>query len=378
MAKPSAFAHVKKSGSGRRAIGGSVLQLSRAAKYGYSNARVSAMKGLLLKKEFLNEMTRVGSMDAVVEMLERTYYKDDLAGLSMHYHGAELVQIASSMHFAEIANKLERITPEGDKDAFNVMLTKWDITNAKAILNARRIGKAYEDVAPYIIPIGSFTEDEVKSLLAKEGENIYVKFTKTRLGRRLIASRVVPSAELEKLFARMGTEEIVRLDALLDAFYYSLYNTTRSLATKDLSQISGVFKREIDVKNASIIVRLKQHGITGAGEISKYFIKGGLKQLGSFSALIDARGAEETMKAAAKLFDLKVTPQNAVELETMLNKKSTAAKVGAFYRSVLSIGKILGFLFLKEEEINNLRKIAVGKEFGMQDAKIAEILVFPN
>ncbi|MBS3068651.1 hypothetical protein J4450_08145 [Candidatus Micrarchaeota archaeon] len=48
---------------------------SRALKYGYSNARVRGMKGLLLKPAFLDELIKVRSIDAMVELLQ-SYYKE--------------------------------------------------------------------------------------------------------------------------------------------------------------------------------------------------------------------------------------------------------------------------------------------------------------
>lgn len=373
--KPSAFAYVKKTGLAKRQPKGRSLQISKGAKYGYSNARVHAMKGLLLKKEFLKELARVRSVDAVVEMLERTYYKDNLVKLSMHYRGSDLVQIATAFHFAEIVGKLERIAPEADRKALYAFLTKWDIINAKSILNARRIGKKYSEVAPFLIPIGSFTESEIKGLL-EGGGDVFLKFAKTHLGRRIISSKLVWSTEIEKLFiGGMGSAEMAKFEALLDSFYYSLFSRPERFADSELAPMLKIFRKEIDMKNMSIIARLKRHGITAPAELQKYFIGGGLKQFSAFMPVIEVKKEEEMLKIAAKQFELKNVPSSQVEFETMLNNKLASAKTGAFYRSVLSLGTILGFLFLKEEEINNLRKIAVGKEFGIPDAKIVEMLV---
>ncbi len=377
MIKPSSFVYVKKSGFIGRSSKKVVWSVSKAMKYGYSNARVSAMKGLLLKKESLNELVRVDSINAMVEMLERTYYKDNFVKLSMHYHGSDLVQIATAMHFAEIANKLERIIPESDKEAFRVMLTKWDVINAKTILNAKRIGKKYEEVIPFIIPIGSFTEAEVKELLGETGETFFLKFTKTNLGKRFISSRIASGIELEKLFLHIGSTEVMKLEALLDIFYYSLYSSIGKFSTKELESIAKMFRREIDFKNALIIIRLKQHGINDIKEIIKYFIKGGIKSFDSFAPLFNAK-SEDILILAGNHFGLKNTPKNTTELELMLNKKFASAKLNLFYRSILSIGTIISFLFIKEEEIDNLRKIVIGKEFGISDEKIKEMLVFPN
>lgn len=372
---PSAFSYVTKSRFAKKEIkGGVTLPMLNATKYGYSNARVRAIRSILLKKEFFGELARVRTIDAVIDMLEKTYYKDNLVKLSMYFHGSDLVQIAASLHFAEIAEKLGRITPESDRKIFNILLTKWDIINAKVILNARRLGKKYEEVRPFIIPIGSFTESDVKSLLEGTGEGVFFKFVQTHLGRKLLSSRIISSTELEKLFMTFKTAEIIKIESVLDLFYYSIAITD----VKSLNQITKILKQEIDLKNTSTIIRLKQHGITDRTMIEKYFIKGGFKQFSAFGNLIDAKGMQESLKIAARLFELKEAPQSIIALETMLGNKRAAMRVAAFYHSTLSVGVILSFLFLKEEEVNNLRKIAVGKEFNIPDEKIKEMLVFPN
>ena len=47
----------------------------------------------------------------------------------------------------------------------------------------------------------------------------------------------------------------------------------------------------------------------------------------------------------------------------------------ALRRSQMSIGAIVGFLLLKEEEMNNIRKIVRGKALGLPMERIAEMLV---
>ena len=47
----------------------------------------------------------------------------------------------------------------------------------------------------------------------------------------------------------------------------------------------------------------------------------------------------------------------------------------ALKRSTMSIGAIIGFFFLKEEEMSNIQKIASGKSLGLAPEKIAEMLV---
>lgn len=357
----------------------STLAAVRASKYGYSYARVSSMKSLLLKKELLQELARMRTVDAIVEMLERTYYKDNLTKLSISRHGSELVQVAIARHFAQIAEKLMRITPKSDKQILDIMLIKWDIINAKIILQARFLGKKYEDMALFLIPIGSFSdENEAKSLFEGKGEALFLKFVKTKLGKQIIDSGVVSSTELEKIFLNMDSAAILKLKTILDLFYYSLYEKSGIFSFHDLEPIGKIFAMEIDLKNASIIIRFKQHNINDPKVIEKYLIKGGRKKLNSFAPMINAASVQESLKIAAKMFNLKNVPGDVIELEKALNNTLAAAKLKVFYRSMLSVGTILGFLFLKEEEINNIRKIVIGKEYNIPDQQIEEMLVFQN
>ncbi|MFA5077107.1 MAG: V-type ATPase subunit [Candidatus Micrarchaeia archaeon] len=344
----------------------------RPAKYGYSNARVSSMKSLLLKKEFLQELVRVRSIDAVIGMLERTPYKEELVKLSMKHHGSELVEVAAARHFASVAKKLVRIAPGEDRKAVDVLLTKWDVVNTKILLNARLTGKAYQDVAPFLMPLESLDEGEAKSLFEGKGTALFMRFVKTRLGKGLVESGMVSSTELEKIFMHFGNAEIMKLELLLDRFYYSLYRKSGMFQSREMAPIAKTFATEIDLKNATTIIRLKRHGVSDRKSISRFLMKDGSKPLKSFDQMIEARDEKDTLKAAAQLFGLKAPPAGVVELEMEFEKMLGAAKVRAFYRTTLSLGTLLGFLLL------NIRKIATAKEFGTPDKKIEEMLVFQN
>ena len=47
----------------------------------------------------------------------------------------------------------------------------------------------------------------------------------------------------------------------------------------------------------------------------------------------------------------------------------------AFRLSTVSVGSIVGFLYLKEAEVGNLRKIVRGIEFNVSEEKIRENLL---
>jgi V/A-type H+-transporting ATPase subunit C len=64
-----------------------------------------------------------------------------------------------------------------------------------------------------------------------------------------------------------------------------------------------------------------------------------------------------------------------IHFEVALEKVIAGQGLKALSRSILSLGSIIGFLFLKEEEVSNIRKIVRAKEYDLPLNKVKEMLV---
>jgi vacuolar-type H+-ATPase subunit C/Vma6 len=94
--------------------------------------------------------------------------------------------------------------------------------------------------------------------------------------------------------------------------------------------------------------------------------------------LIDAKDMSATLSLLRHRFprmEVKGEGISLPELEAALDRSIASQKAHAFARSILSVGVVLGLLLLKEEEVNNLRKIAKGKEFRMSESDVRATLV---
>ena len=99
----------------------------------------------------------------------------------------------------------------------------------------------------------------------------------------------------------------------------------------------------------------------------------------AITRLIEAKDMGATVSVLKQRFphlELMGEGRNALtDLEVALEKSIAERKTRAFQRSILSAGVLFGFLLLKEEEVNNLRKIAKGKEFRMPESEVRAMLV---
>lgn len=332
---------------------------SRSLKYGYSNARVKAMKGQLLKQAFLEELIKVHSIEGMAELLQRTGYKGDLAAASAEYSGSRLIENAAARNFAWTVRKLMKIAPGSDKEALKALLLRWDLMNVKALLTGRRLKKGYEDVKPLLFDVGGLDEEDFRRILRADELELARRIRKTELGR-MLPPRLGQGAELE---------------SALDTNLYAALDRTLASGGKEAGAIRRILKKEIDAKNIMIIERLKKHGV-GAPRIRSSLIKGGTIGEQMISKMIEARDIAALMNIARSKFPrLECKGESMSDLEIAFEKAIAAEKVHAFGNAILSAGVMFGFLLLKEEEINNLRKIAKGKEFRMGEAEVRAMLV---
>ncbi len=350
---------------------------SKALKYGYSNARVKAMKGLLLKPNFLDDLVKVGSIEAMIELLQRTPYKGDFAADSVSYTGSELIELAAAKNLARTVCKLIKITPKSDKEVLRALLLKYDLLNLKTIMHAKKLGKSFEEVKPHLVQAGGLTEDDFRRLMKADEKNIIREIRRTPLGEQMLSQSTADFSKgmWNKFNAALRSlDAFMQMETIIDA--YSFLLTDKALAdsgSKDVEHIRNILKKEIDARNILIIERLKKYG---KKNFSEHLIRGGTLSDSMIKKIIEAKDLAHTVKVIKPKFrKLDFDGDDLSELEIALEKSIAAQKTVAFHRGMLSVGVIIGFMLLKEEEVANLRKIGKGKEFGIPEKDVREMLV---
>jgi V/A-type H+-transporting ATPase subunit C len=368
--------------SGKGGILSGLKLESRALRYGYSNARVRAMKGLLLKSAALDEMVRVGTIEAMVELLQKTGYKNDLSDASALYHGSTLIENASARNFSKTVKKLLKITPESDRPAVQALLIRWDLLNLKTLMHAKRAKKTYEDVRPYLVEVGGLTDDDFKRIMKAESGVLMRELRRTDLGQKMLSMGTGQlSKQMRDAFtsALRNLDTFMQMETVIDAYTYMfMEHALAEVGGKDVASIRHTLKKEIDAKNIMIIERLKKHNVPKE-KILGSLIQGGTLGNALLQKVADAKDLQAVVGIVKPKFSaLELRGEGKLgltDMEIALEKSLAAQKAVAFNQSILSVGVMIGFLLLKEEETNNLRKIAKGKEFNIPEAEVRGMLV---
>ncbi|MBI5228108.1 V-type ATPase subunit [Candidatus Micrarchaeota archaeon] len=351
---------------------------SKALVYGYANARIKAMKGLLLSSSSLNDLIRVGSIEGMAELLQKTGYKNELSAAALNNSGSRLIDVAASRNFVKVAKKILKITPTGDRKALQALLLRWDLSNLKTIMHARKLGLPFDEVEPNLFEVGALTEDEFKKLMRADEGSIGKELKRTEIGKQLMEQSGGNAGAGEKFKkALSSTDGFIGMENVIDSSVYDMMDRQLERAGgKELNHIRNILKKEIDSKNIMIIERLKKRNADRKKIMSSLIVGGTIKEsiLAKLAETKDLTAVVPIIKSRFRNFTLK-EGANLTELEIALEKAIAHEKLSAFNRAILSVGVIVGFMMLKEEEVNNLRKIGKGKEFALSENDVKEMLV---
>ena len=214
-----------------------------------------------------------------------------------------------------------------------------------------------------------------------EPSSIHREIKRSALGKEMLSETT--AAYHKKMWTRFhealhSLDAFLRLESIIDEYIYLLMDKALAqINAAEIMHIRRILKYEIDARNIMIIERLKKHG-TDKSKIRSSLILGGTLSEALIAKIIESKDIASTINLVRNRFlKLKVDKDNAglTDLEIAFEKSIAAERASAFYKSILSVGVMIGFLLLKEEEANNLRKIAKGKEFDIPEKDIREMLV---
>ncbi|HLC93095.1 MAG TPA: V-type ATPase subunit [archaeon] len=346
--------------------------VARAITLGYANARVKAMKQLLLTHKETDAMAEATGVEEVYALLERTQYRQDLVSSALAGKTlADQIEFACAKNFSRTLRKIIKIVPKKLSQKISEMFEKYEINNIKTIILAKHMGEGKERISHLLIETGMLS----KAATAKMLESKSVKDVSAALAGTIYGTI------LEKNMKKYEKEkEAAPLLAALDDYYYRKLPHIAKNPYGDERIILAMLKAQVDAKNISNILRGKKEGMKEE-KITEIIIAGGNISRDRLVQAAGAKGVEEAAKAFEKNFKLAKALEaykkngSLIPIEIEVEKSVARKGLSLLSVSVLSIGAIAGFLFLKEEEASNIRKIVRAKEFNLSAEKIGEMIV---
>jgi len=326
--------------------------------YAYANARVKAMHSKLFDRDRMRDIVDVASLAEVIELLEESPYKRSFVYCSTKYEGFELFKRALDDNLAWTMRKLLEISPGKARPLLSKLLKQWEINNLKKIIALKALGKpvAVSD----LLPASDESEKFLAKVIAQPDLDALVKLLKDS----------EYAGALAKAIPEYGVSGDFRLfQAALDEYYNALLGRA-SREEKD-PLVRQFLTRRIDFLNAMTILRLKKTNVAEA-RLQEYVVDAGNINIIKKMIETDADGVIALLRNRlhARVSDEAVAAfkerGQLADIEEELERELVATARKTLARSILSPGALLGYAYLKQEEVHALRKIAYATQFDVK------------
>jgi V/A-type H+/Na+-transporting ATPase subunit C len=357
---------------------GTLLQRSN---YAYANARVRVRRGKLLPRDTYQKLLKM-DIPEITRFIESTEYGREINELATKFRGIDLLENALNVNEERNYAEVKDFTTGEVGALVQRYLDRWTFWNLKTLLRGRYWGASQADVVRELLIENREDYEFYQRLLSVEGQGL--KPVVEALGenpRTSHMAKVLREAEAkvkDETFLLQAYE-----DALDRAYYANLLETIPSNNRENQLFLRFV-RHEIDIRNLQLLLRFKSRADSPA-DILEYLLPGGNELKGAeLRRLAEAQNLDDLLE---RLKEFRIYERVKDALTASDPKKSLTPIMLALTRSLgdfaqkfghlnpLSVLPIVNYLMRKNLEVRNLRAIARGKQAGLSEDEIENLLV---
>ncbi|HVA83202.1 MAG TPA: V-type ATPase subunit [Candidatus Aquilonibacter sp.] len=346
-----------------------------ASIYGYSTARVKAMESKMIRKETMQNIINAKDVPGMLAILAQTDYKKNLEEFGGVNLKSDLIDFALSKNLGANVNKLITVSPIVNKSLMRSIAGKWDLYNIKLAIDAKEKGAPFSEISKYIIDYGLYDSVALKEIMNEP--NI-----ESMMNRIMINSpyKAILASALENY---RKDKNAANISVTIDKLYYDQLGSIIIRLLDMHHESAQIIKMDIDMRNLITLIRAKKYNIKFS-EITSNLINNGTLKQDNLRELYENSKDMETMIKEIKAFDLSFELahyKSSIKKEllgfeigmknTIMNKSIKLLK-----HSVLSIGTLIAYAYLKEIEVFTLRIIIKGKTYGLPKEEITKMMVW--
>ncbi len=312
-----------------------------ATSYAYAVGRIRVMESRLLDRGQLDRMIEAASVEEALRVLSETVYAGAVAELASIHDFEKMLR----NEFGHVSGEVRRMSPW--PELVDLLTLRYDLHNLKVMFKDNYLGSRTE----ILFPSTTFPPDQLRAAVV-EGD--YRDFTPAI---RLAAERIAAEFSL--------TQDPQLIDLYLDrALFDELLSGARAARS---SFLGGLFRRQADLANLRIFVRVKRTG-RERQFLQKVLFPHGTIDPSFYLPLLDE--PLETLVMSLSMSDYAPVVTEGVRAwqeqgEAACFEKQCdnciTAYLKRYRRSPFGLEPLAGYLWGMEIEIKNIRLILVGK-----------------
>lgn len=344
---------------------------------GYINSRVRGMYSALLSPAELRAFIQKADLEAMIADLQKTAYRSALEISCVRLSGITCLEEALRTHLVRTYSKI--VGMFGDNDAaryVRIVVNRWDVHNLKAILRGKNIHSPPEEIRECLVPAGTLDEATLLELLKQPDVRDVIDLLAT--WEIDYARAFTPHIE-----EWSRSRELLVMEHALDQYYFDYAQRTVEGTKPEAVALRRLVGTEIDVTNLKTVITFIRDGVA-RDEGERFLLEGGaelpLKQLRAMIDDGDLPMALARLEGTHYASLLHLCEETAVcgPLSLLMKEldRHLVRTGAALYRSdPLSVTVVIGYLYLFQAEVTNLRIISRCRDAGLSDEELEAELI---
>jgi len=323
--------------------------------YAYVATRARSRRSRLLPSEAYNQLLNL-ELSEIARYIQDLEYRREIDRYGSKLSGADLIETALVDNLAENIGDFLNFSTGQLREILTIYAEKYRVENLKNILRGINQNMSPEDIERLVCPLNNSD----KELYGRLYDSKSIEETITRLEGTSYYST------LRKASEGRSTDSLQPLEDALDLTYYNDLVDNLPSGGPEAEVYHNFIQLELDIANLKTVLRMRHRGIKGHKEllINGGTLKADLSNMLEGSKFQDyilpyIKGDEPDLNSCVHALD---------EFIATRSKRFS-------YLYPLSILPVLDYLLKKEREVRNLRAIVRGKQIGLSNEKIEELVV---
>ncbi|MXY61017.1 MAG: V-type ATPase subunit [Cenarchaeum sp. SB0665_bin_23] len=338
----------------------------------YASVKSYSQRGKLFIRDDYQTLAESRNLDELITRLRNTKYEPVMADIPKPYtaHGIESVIRG---HLASLHYGITKTV--GNSPILDAYYMRFIVTNLKAILKGKVLGKAQEDIESYINlraeELVKQRDVVIKALVAKDLEEAVASLSSTKFGDDV--SRAAAA------YSDVGNIQV--FDTYFDKIVYQ--NLSRALRQSRDRHVIKIVSPDLDSYNLLSVIRGKFWGLDESTMEDLLVPPTQSAPRDLLSKMMAAGDVRDALNEVSNSKYRHLIPQTenemdaVAEFERALEREIYTTSIKSFTR-MFSFATIIGITKLTAYEIRNLAAISFAVEQGIDHKTVMSKLILPT
>lgn len=337
-------------------------------KYGDLSTKIRVMKGRMLTiNDYKSMMLKRSVKEVALYLKNNTYYKKDLVELDENDVHRGRLEVLLYRSVVRDALKIAKHLNGNEKKIYRYIYRKLEVEDIKKMLRTLQMGRELSSLDRATLFVSRYSNIDFNVSLAATTIPELVRSLETSNFYRILNPLVDRDGNIDNFTAEM----------VLDDYYYqkSIKQIRKMASGKDKELLEEMFGLEIDFKNIFWILRAKKFYNLSREMIHRYIIPYFYKvRMDIIDQMIDATDIERLYKLIDKTYYAKIIDFRQEKVEYQFLRHMHKIQQRSMRNEAYSIAPIIGYMYLKELEVQNITNIVEGIRYDLDQGSINSYL----